>query len=105
MEANENKLLAAIVTIAETDKGDATDEDLERQRTLLGDIEAVIGIEAIKTEAIRTEAIGTERGDVIGTELATETEDLDEVRKKGRAVGVHGTIDPATTTLSAIAAH
>lgn len=92
MEANKNKHLAATVTIAEKDKDGATDEDLERRTTLLGDIVAVTG---------------TEKEDVIeiGTEMATVKEDLDVPPKKERAVGVHGTIAPAMTIPSATAAH
>lgn len=86
------------MTTAETDKDGATDEDLEPQRTLLGDIEAVIGTEAVTR---------TEKGDAIniGTEVATVKEDLDVRRKKRRAVGVHGTIALATTIPSVTAAH
>lgn len=98
MDANVNKHLAATVTTAETDTDGATDEDLERPRTLLGDIVAATGTEAV---------IRTEKGDAINieTEVATVKEDLGVSRKKRRAVGVHGTIALATTTLSAIAAH
>lgn len=98
MEANGNKHLAATVTKAEKDKDDATDEDLERRRTLLEDIEAATGTEAV-TRTEKRDAIS------IGTEVATVKEDLDVRRKKGRAVGVHGTIALAATTPSATAAH
>lgn len=90
--------LAATATIAEKDKDDAIDEDPERRRTLLGDIEAVTGTEA----AIRTEKGGVTN---IGAEAATVKEDLGVRRKKGRVVGAHGTIALARTTPSATAAH
>lgn len=98
MDANGNKHLAATVMTAETDTDGATDEDLERPRTLLGDIVAATGTGAVTR---------TEKGDAIniGTEVATVKEDLDVRRKKGRAVGVHGTIALATKTPSATAAH
>lgn len=98
MEANKHKHLAATLTIAEKDTDDGTDEDLERRRILLEDIEAETGTEALTR---------TEKGDAINieTEVATANEDLGVRQKKRRAVGVHDTIALATTTPSATAAH
>lgn len=95
MEANRNKHLAATVTIAEKDKNGAIDEDLERRRTLPGDIVAATGT---VTRTVKEDVIE------IGTEVATAKEDLDVLRKKERAVGVHGTVALAMTTPSATAA-
>ncbi|GFP54877.1 FHA domain-containing protein DDL [Trichoderma asperellum] len=61
--------LAATVTIAEKDKDGATDEDLERRTTLLGDIVAVTGTEKEDVIEIGTEMVtadsfaGTAQGD------------------------------------------